>query len=439
MKFSRNGVAAVVLTAAAMVWVAGAGTSGGPAYVFNIAGRYEPKAWMAGRERFPAGASLILVRSGKRRAVAPGFAASADAAVSFDGGKVLFAGKRTAGDRWQIWESALDAGLPRRVVESDADCIRPLYVPGGKVAYTRITAAGSSIEIAADGGKPDRLTHAPGWYLTDDVLRDGRILIERADGQTRELFTVYPDGTGIESLRCDHGPDRAEARQTRSGDIVFGTGTRLARFTPALARQTDVGQPAGEVAGPVAEIAPGKWILAVRQKAGGRYGLFAWDAAANRSQALEVPAGANAIQPVAVAPRVPPREFPSALVETRNTGNLLCLNARDGRTPLPDSVKAVKLYTRGKGDAAVLLGEAPVERDGSFYVEVPADRPLRLELVDDGGKVVQAEHGWFWMRPSEQRICVGCHTGPERSPENRVPEVLRRSIEPVKALGEAGS
>jgi len=67
---------------------------------------------------------------------------------------------------------------------------------------------------------------------------------------------------------------------------------------------------------------------------------------------------------------------------------------------------------------------------------VPADRPLRIEMLDAAGRAVRSEHGWFWMRPSEQRICVGCHTGPERSPENKVPEVLLRSIIPEKLLGQ---
>jgi hypothetical protein len=47
---------------------------------------------------------------------------------------------------------------------------------------------------------------------------------------------------------------------------------------------------------------------------------------------------------------------------------------------------------------------------------------------------LRGEKGWFWMRPGEQRICVGCHTGPERAPENKVPQILLRTIEPVKML-----
>jgi hypothetical protein len=101
-------------------------------------------------------------------------------------------------------------------------------------------------------------------------------------------------------------------------------------------------------------------------------------------------------------------------------------------------VSAVRVYTRGADGAAAVLGQAAVERDGSFYVQVPADRPIRMELLDAAGHSVRAERDWFWMRPSEQRICVGCHAGPERAPENKVPEVLLHSTLPVKMLGDAG-
>jgi hypothetical protein len=86
----------------------------------------------------------------------------------------------------------------------------------------------------------------------------------------------------------------------------------------------------------------------------------------------------------------------------------------------------------------VLLGQTVVESDGSFYVQVPADRPLRMELLGRSGAVTRAEKSWFWMRPSEQRICVGCHAGPERSPENRVPEILNRTTVPVNMTAIPG-
>src|ERR1017187_5484294 len=197
-----------------------------PAYLFTSAPRYDPQAWLSGRDRFPSGATLTFVSGQKRRPLVSAFYASADAAVFFDGTKALFAGKRESGGHWQIWETAVEGGAPRQITFGDSECIRPLYVPDGRVVYTRVSAQGSAIEIVPlAGGKAERLTFVPGWVLTDDVLRDGRILFERAGtANTRELFTVYPDGTGVESLRCDHGPDRAGARQISSGDVIFSAG-----------------------------------------------------------------------------------------------------------------------------------------------------------------------------------------------------------------------
>ena len=401
-------------------------------YIFTKTRRYDPKAWLDGRDRFPSGATLRLVTGEARRDLAPGFYASADATVSDDGLRALFSGKRAAGDHWQIWEVALAGGAPRQITQGVDNLIRPLYLPPDQIVYTRVGPEGSDIETAE---KPSRLTFVPGRYLTDQLLPDGRILFEADPGShRREIFTVYPDGTGVESVRCDHGPDRGEARQVASGDYVFRSGNRLARFTSALAVQTDIAQPDGEAVGPIAEIAPGVWLVSLRGKSGS-FGLYRWNAANRQTVPVETPANGSAVEPVIVAARVPPREFPSGLVPTRTAGNLLCLNARTSRTPIDGAaVHMVRAYTQGADGKPALLGQTEVERDGSFYIQVPADRPLRIETVDGSGKTVQAEHGWFWMRPSEQRICVGCHAGPERAPENKVPEVLLRTIVPVRML-----
>jgi hypothetical protein len=398
-------------------------------FLFTAAPQYDSAE--DGPGRFPKGATLVLVSETNAQPVAPTFSVSADPAVSFDASRILFAGKVSAGSPWQIWEVSATGGTPRQLTHCPADCTHPLYLPDGHIAYTRSAGAGSDIEIAdADGGSPQRLTFAPGRHVTQDVLRDGRILFQSGG----ELYTVYPDGTGVESLRCDHGPRRTAARQVSSGDVIFSVGGRLARFTPPLATQADVPQPDRESAGPIAEVAPGQWIVSLRQP-GGRFGLYLWTREGGLLVPLETPTGANAIQPVLLRRRVPPKQFPSGLVASRTNGNLLCLDARASKTPIAEAVAAVQVYTRDAQGAPVLLGRQDLAGDGSFYVQVPADRPLQIELLNAAGRTVRAEHGWFWMRPSEQRICVGCHTGPERSPENKVPEVLLRSIVPEKLLG----
>ena len=198
---------------------------------------------------------MILVSARGQAANSTGFQRFRRPTVSFDGTQILFAGKAGAATSpWQIWETPAAGGTPRQIVHCQSDCTHPVYIPDGRIAYTLASAAGSDIEIVdGKGGTPQRLTFAPGRFVTQDVLRDGRILMESGG----ELYTVYPDGTGVESLRCDHGPHRSGARQMASGDVIFSVGGKLARFTPALASQTDVAQPAGEPAGPIAEIAPG--------------------------------------------------------------------------------------------------------------------------------------------------------------------------------------
>jgi len=424
-----------LLLALASILTGQANQTDRPAFLYVAAGRYDSMAWNRGGERFPAGARLVLVSKDGRRDVAPGFFASADPAVSYDGRQVLFAGRATEREHWQIWEADLAGGAPKLILACTDACIGPLYLPDGRFVYTRVAATGSEIEVASRaGGKADVLTHVPGWYLTDDVLHDGRVLFESRD----EIFTEYPDGTGVESLRCDHGPKRASARQIASGDVVFNSAGTLARYRSALAVQEKLPQMNVEISGAVAEIASDRWLVAARPRSVGVYGIYQVAPASGIAQSVESRPGMNAVQPVAMAARVPPRQFPSGLVAARTTGNLLCLDAKESKSPISGVIRSVRVYTQNATGGSRLLGQTTVAPDGSFYVEVPADRPVRMELMDANGVRLQAEEHWFWMRPSEQRICVGCHAGPERAPENKVPEILNLTLTPVRMLGEGG-
>jgi hypothetical protein len=116
---------------------------------------------------------------------------------------------------------------------------------------------------------------------------------------------------------------------------------------------------------------------------------------------------------------------------------MLALDARQSREgDLEVTPASVRLETLDAAGQIVITGTAPVEADGSFFVKTPADRPIRFALLDKKGAILRLEHGWFWIRRGEQRICVGCHTGPERSSENRVPAVLLRTTTPVDLSGE---
>ena len=53
-------------------------------FIVTSAPDYRPLAELRGQERFPEGAQLLLVHAGKAEPLVTGFAASADANVSFD-------------------------------------------------------------------------------------------------------------------------------------------------------------------------------------------------------------------------------------------------------------------------------------------------------------------------------------------------------------------
>jgi len=412
----------------------GAQSGSEAAYIFTQAACYD----RTGVERFPRGASLRLVANGANREIAPGFAASADAAVSFDARRVLFAGKQRAGDPWQIWEATLSGGALRRITTFREDTIAPFYVSEDRIVYARRTPAGYQLETTLmAGGDPTRLTYGPGDHVPTAVLRDGRILFDAPHsgaGRGRDVYAVYVDGTGVESYRCDHGPDRHSGAEVSSGDIVFESAGRLARFTSARAVQVELPAQEGVFAGRIAEAAPGEWLVSYRSPEGRRFGIYRWRPGQGVPEKLYMADSLEAVEPVLIRAHEIPKRHPSALGD-REGANLLCLNAYTSRVRIPSgAVASVRVWALDDAGATVALGEAPVEQDGSFFVKTPSERAIRFELLDRARKTVAAEKGWFWARRGEQRVCVGCHAGPERAPENVVPAILLRSTEPADMI-----
>lgn len=423
-----------------------------PDFIVTAAPVYQPLAELRGQERFPRGAQLLLVHAGKAELLVTGFAASADANVSFDAQTVLFAGKQSANDPWQIWELTLKDRSLRKVVATPSDAERPLYLPGGRMVWAERTPAGFRLQSDDDGHpmgyKPLNPTTAPGLLplsytaantFPTDVLRDGRILFEAGfplgKGSTPDLYLVYADGSGVESVRCDHGRARWSGTELESGDVVFTHGSSLARFTSAMAHEVPVRAPEATYAGAIAETAGGAWLLSAKTAKETRYAIRLMTPASATMHTVLARSGEDLVEPVVVAPRTRPNRHPSGL-HPWNYAILLTLDSRVSRDgPLKGVPASVRVEAQDASGHPVMMGTSPVERDGSFFLKVPADRPIRFSLLDFKGTVIRQERGWFWARGGEQRICVGCHAGPERASENRVPDILMRTTTPVDLTG----
>jgi hypothetical protein len=125
-------------------------------------------------------------------------------------------------------------------------------------------------------------------------------------------------------------------------------------------------------------------------------------------------------------------QIATSLVDREKTrGRALCLDA--GLTGRREGVRPARVRVR---DANGVLGETDVLADGSFLLDLPADRAIRLETVDADGRTLAAMSSTFWVRPNETRGCIGCHEAAETAPENRRPLAVRG--EAVVIAGHGG-
>ena len=419
-------------------------------------------------QRFPQGSHLARLQSSSKSGSAdnltPEFFAAADPAVAFDGSKVLFSGQKVSGELWQVWEMNPDGSEKAQITNCTEDCLRAAFLPAGEIVYTVASTkqgrAHSSLAVAKnDGSQAHRITFGPGDFQLELVLRDGRILASApwplvAGGEvasSRLFYTLRPDGTGLESFRCDHQTPamRSDAEELDDGALVFvrstgadaTAGGNLAQIERGSAHDTLLG-PHGIVFSSLRQLTPGKLIVArwvpALQAAPGKFDLYSFDlnSGAYGERVYAVP-GMSSIQPVPVVTRIAPRIFWSTLKPAEKSGYFICLDANasadDPKGRFSTSVARVRVMALDAGNGSEsTLGEAPVEKDGSFYVAVPADRPVRFDLLDTNGQMVHAEKSWIWARPGEEHGCPGCHADKALVPENRWPMTLRRFDSPTQ-------
>ena len=56
-----------------------------------------------------------------------------------------------------------------------------------------------------------------------------------------------------------------------------------------------------------------------------------------------------------------------------------------------------------------VLGDVPVEADGSAHFRVPVDTPLYFQLLDENHMELRRMRSFISFQPGEARACVGCH------------------------------
>jgi len=425
-----------------------------------------------------------------RRVVTGDWVCAADPAFNDDGSRLLFAGKRATDSFLQIWELSEGQAHPQRVVSCEADCITPVYLPNGRVLFASLLAGEyeehggklsfSLYDIGAGEQAPTRLTFNPSSEFEPVVLPDGRIL--HASWQhvgnhfwpsgLFALMLVNSDGTGVFPLTGhDRRPWLKRSPTVFGEDGVafvasqryepFGAGTLLASsLNDPLAPYRTLAPASKGLVADAAGAMNGMVVVAANLTAGnGTFGLYRLQG--NELQLLFDDPDYHELKPALVEGRPRPMTRISTVVPGTTFGYLLALNCYqtdravqgalkpgaihrvrvlEGAPARTDALRpsaflaapgreAEPMIWPGSATGAVpvrILGEVPVEADGSFYAKVPADRPLRVQLIDQEGFALVNQRAWFWVRPNERRACIGCHEDRELAPANATPLAASR-------------
>jgi hypothetical protein len=433
------------------------------------------------------GASLaVLQPDGSILALAGDFASACDPEVSFDGEHILFAGQRDQGDSWNIWEMRADGTEVRQVTHETLDCRRPVYLstfytitstePWYTILFERQdgvlneagTAPGTSLyTVRLDGSELRRITFHPGNDRTPFLMQDGLLLFS---GWRMLSDPEFPDGRigiyGVQTDGIDYSffgglqGERIQLMPTLSshGLVVFveadrvgwdgaGTLAALRAQRPHHSYSSLTAKSQGLFHSP-SPLADGSLLVSQRSATGEsvlRLGRF-WPDSGDFEILFSLP-DSHILHAKFLAPRPEPDGRSSTVRPESPTGKLFCLNIYESDQAIggleKGSVERVRVIeavprTEGSptdqanfldsGHSAVprrLLGEAPVEPDGSFHMDVPADLPVTLQLLGQDGMAL-ASCDWIWVKNREYRGCIGCHEDPELTPENRFVQAAAR-------------
>ena len=418
-------------------------------------------------KRFPKGSRIVrlsgLAANNKPIPLTAGFFAAADPQINFEGSKVLFSGQKSQAEPWQIWEMDLNGSNKRQITQCADNCLRGAYLPANEIAFTVEYATGEHLQsylavTKLDGSEFHRITFGSAPFQLETVLRDGRIVSSApwplvGEGKTRGsrlLYTLRPDGTALESFRCEHGAAtiQAEAEELQDGSLIF---VREARTGASIGGEL-VRIPLGDLeAKPLglrkavyqsAHQLTEEELLVSKESAPSKDAARKFDLytlhlkTGTLGERLFADAQFSSIQPVPAARHAVPQHYWNTLNPESKTGNFISLNsylsADESHGHISTPIAQVRVITVNSVDGKErILGEAPVEKDGSFFVQVPANWPIRFVLLDAKNQPIREEHGWIWARPGEQRGCTGCHGDKAVAPENHWPLTLRRFDTPT--------
>jgi|WetSurSiteA1Bulk_404760.scaffolds.fasta_scaffold01406_4 hypothetical protein len=394
--------------------------------------------------------SIIPGKTSSQNVLTKGFYSACSPDISYDGKSILFAAQPKQEDPWQIWEMNLDNLKSRRVTSSDEHCTDPVYLPGGRLAFSRMTV-NDTVKSAyclytcnLDGSDLRQITFSPADNLATTLLKDGRLLtvsrqlfpgekdpmlmVMRPDGTKADMFYKSTETTTLISSAHESTDGKLlfiESRNeaTPKGHLVSITYNRPLHSRIDLTSGVD-----GDFCA-VLPFEPHRYLVSCRKADSDHFALYEFDPEKKQLGEMVYSDPEYSIVDILLAEAYErPRKLPSEVDLLVKTGLLLCQDINFLNPLLSDSLsdkhKASKIEILG---IDTTYGVVEVENDGSFQLKVMADTPFRIKTLDEKGNIVSGPCSWLWLRPNERRGCIGCHEDPELAPENRVSLAIKKS------------
>ena len=163
-------------------------------------------------------------------------------------------------------------------------------------------------------------------------------------------------------------------------------------------------------------------------------GIYLIDSFGNRELLYRDPVIGSTNACTLVSRPVPP-VLPSQLpAQTPDQGSVLVADVYQGLNGIPrgtvKEIRVIQIFPKttpvggtppiglaGEENARAVLGEAPVEEDGSVHLTVPARKPILFQLLDENGMACQTMRSLTYLQPGERVSCIGCHETARCFPE----------------------
>lgn len=410
------------------------------------------------------------------------FYSAADPAVSFDGKKILFSGKKSASDLWNIFEMNADGTGLKQITREMGNCRSPLYQPAvfylndprpsyqitfvsdaaGEMNEKGSALAPNLYSIRMDGSGLRRLTYGVSGSYAPAQLADGRIVFSHwqhdSGSQGRvDLFGVSLDGTDFAAFSGPQGKQiKRMATATTNRSLVFvesddanaGGGSlgtlELRRNLHSYRALT--GAKDGVFYSPSA-LSDGSILVSHRpaDQVGATFSIYRFDPETRQRTLVFSDSHYQNIQAVALTAHAEPDGHSSVVEDDQPWSKLYCLTVHESdlgelwpketrgwRLRIIEALPRTKDAVDNQQDTLSglpqtrVLGETKLDEDGSFHVSIPPNTPMQLQVLDADGIAVRSS-GWIWTKNKEQRGCIGCHEDGELTPENVFPQALSHS------------